>query len=174
VFGIAMVIIGSTIEVGGEGTELLVTLSDRLVEVMGPTGKWLFLLGTLGAVFSSLLGVWQAVPYLFADCWRLLRGRRDGVMSDAVDTRARPYRIYLVLLAVVPMLGLFASFREVQKFYTVIGAVFFPLLALAVLVFNSRTSWVGERFTNRPVTIVALVSVLIFFSWLGLKGIGVG
>src|SRR5690606_37836047 len=52
-FGMAMVIVGSSIEVEGEGTELLVRLSDRLVDVMGPTGKWLFLVGTFGAVWSS-------------------------------------------------------------------------------------------------------------------------
>src|SRR5690606_29980654 len=44
-FGMAMIIIGSTIEVRGEGTELLVTLSDRLVEALGPAGKWFFLVG---------------------------------------------------------------------------------------------------------------------------------
>ncbi len=62
------------------------------------------------------------------------------------------------------MIGLFVSFREVQKFYTVIGAYMFPLLALALIVFNGRTSWVGERFKNRPVTIVALAGVLAFFT----------
>jgi hypothetical protein len=75
----------------------------------------------------------------------------------------------LLLLAIVPMLGLFASFREVQKIYTVIGALFFPVLALAVLVFNGRASWVG-RFRNGPVTVVALVGVLAFFAYLGLFG----
>jgi Mn2+/Fe2+ NRAMP family transporter len=172
-FGIAMVIIGSSIEVEGEGTELLVRLSDRLADVMGPTGKWLFLVGTFGAVWSSVLGVWQAVPYLFADCWALLRRRNDGVAA-AVDTAAKPYRIYLLLLATVPMLGLFASFREVQKIYTVLGALFFPLLALAVLFFNGRASWVGERFRNGPVTVVALVGVLLFFSYLAVRNSGGG
>ncbi|MBN1239100.1 MAG: Nramp family divalent metal transporter [Gammaproteobacteria bacterium] len=169
-FGMAMVVVGSTIEVQGEGTALLVTLSDRLVEVLGPTGKWLFLVGTFGAVFSSLLGVWQSVPYLFADCWGLLR-RKSGAAVTAVDTRALPYRAYLVVLAIVPMLGLFASFREIQKIYAVTGAVFFPLLALAVLVFNGRAAWVGERFRNRPLTVAALAGVLVFFTWLGIAGI---
>src|SRR5690606_39426552 len=132
---IAMVIVGSSIVVEGEGTELLVRLSERLVEVMGPTGKWLFLAGTFGAVFSSVLGVWQAVPYLFADCWALLRRQRSAG-PVAVDTASKPYRVYLVLLAIVPMAGLFGSFRDVQELYTVIGAGFFPLLALAGLIFN--------------------------------------
>ena len=168
-FGIAMVIIGSTVAIEGEGAGLLVVLSERLVEVMGPVGKWLFLLGTFGAVFSSLLGVWQAVPYLFADCWNLLRERRAGTARTAVDTRGRPYRSYLVLLALVPMLGLFFSFREIQKFYSVIGAWFFPLLALVLLVLNGRTAWIGSRHRNRPLTTALLAAVLAFFSWLAYR-----
>ncbi|HEX7080693.1 MAG TPA: Nramp family divalent metal transporter [Gammaproteobacteria bacterium] len=161
-FGVAMVIVGSSIEVEGEGTLLLVRLSERLVDVMGPAGKWLFLAGTAGAVFSSLLGVWQAVPYLFADCWALVR-RAPDAGRVAVDTQGAPYRVYLVLLAIVPMLGLFASFREVQRIYAVIGALFFPLLAFALLIFNGRTAWVG-RFRNGPLAMLALAAVVAFFS----------
>jgi bacteriorhodopsin len=70
------------------------------------------------------------------------------------------------------MIGLFFSFREVQKFYTVIGAYVFPLLALTLLVFNGRKSWVGARFKNRPLTAVALVGVLAFFTVLAVANIG--
>jgi Mn2+/Fe2+ NRAMP family transporter len=174
VFGIAMVIVGMSIQVEGEGTQLLVRLSDRLGEELGGAGKALFLLGTFGTVFSSLLGVWQAVPYLFADCWQLLRDRapadhKADVRRDTVDTRSKPYRVYLVLLAIVPMAGLFTSFREVQKFYAVIGAAFFPLLALALLIFNGRR--MNERYRNKPATVVALLGVLALFAWIGIAGI---
>jgi Mn2+/Fe2+ NRAMP family transporter len=166
-FGILMVIVGQTVTLEGEGTAMLVVLSDRLGEELGSAGKWLFLAGTLGTVFSSLLGVWQATPYLFAECWRL------GVRRNTapVDTRAPTYRGFLVVLAVVPMLGLFASFREVQQLYTFIGAYIFPTLALVLLVFNTRIAWVGQRFRNRPVTILALAGVLVFFSWLAIENI---
>jgi Mn2+/Fe2+ NRAMP family transporter len=165
-FGILMVIVGQTVKLEGEGTAMLVVLSDRLGEELGPIGKWLFLAGTFGTVFSSLLGVWQATPYLFAECWRL------GVRRDPkpVDTRSAPYRWFLLVLAIVPMVGLFASFREVQKLYTFIGAYIFPTLALVLIVFNSRAAWVG-RFKNHPVTIVVLAGVLVFFSWLALENI---
>jgi len=172
-FGIAMVIVGNSVKIEGEGTAMLVTLSDALGERIGPAGKWLFLAGTFGAVFSSLLGVWQAVPYLFADCWAQLR-RPAGtpVRPIEVDTRALAYRGYLLLLAVVPMIGLFSSFREVQKLYTVTGATFFPLLALVLLIFNSRTAWVGAKFKNRPATIVALAVFVAFFSWIAIRFTG--
>ena len=66
-FGLAMVIIGSTIRVEGTGAGLVVSLADKLAGRLGTTGRWVFLLGAWCALFSSLLGVWQAVPYIFAD-----------------------------------------------------------------------------------------------------------
>lgn len=167
-FGIAMVIVGASIHVEGGGAGLLVTLSSRLEEVMGPAGRWLFLIGTFGAVFSSLLGVWQCVPYLFADCWGLMTGRKGAALTR-VDTRALPYRAYLVAMATVPMLGLVWSFRDIQMLYAVIGALFFPVLALALLIFNGMSKWVGPDFRNGPLTKAALVIVLVFFSWIALR-----
>lgn len=166
-FGVFMIIVGQTIKLEGEGTAMLVQLSDRLGEELGPVGEWLFLAGTLGAVFSSLLGVWQAAPYLFAECWRL------GVRRDArpVDARTPAYRLFLLALAFVPMLGLFASFRDVQQLYTFIGAYIFPALALVLAIFNSRSAWVGQRLKNRPATVVALAGVLVFFTWLAVENI---
>jgi len=166
-FGIFMIIVGQTVKLEGEGTAMLVLLSDRLGEELGPVGKWLFLAGTFGTVFSSLLGVWQATPYLFAECWRL------GVRRDPrpVDTRAPAYRLFLIVLAVVPMIGLFSSFRDVQQIYTFVGAYIFPALALVLIVFNSRSKWVGQRFKNHPVTIGVLAGVLVFFTWLAIENI---
>jgi Mn2+/Fe2+ NRAMP family transporter len=166
-FGVAMVIIGSTIEIEGRGATLLVRLSDQLVEPLGQAGKWLFLVGAAGAVFSSLLGVWQAVPYLFADTLGLLREDGKARADAAIDTRSPAYRGYLFALAIVPMAGLFWSFQEIQKLYAVIGATFIPLLAIALLVLNGRADWVGERFRNRPTTVVVLLATLAFFLWIG-------
>lgn len=167
-FGIAMVIIGSTIEIEGRGAGLLVTLSERLVESLGPTGRWIFLVGALGAVYSSLLGVWQAVPYLFADLWGLLRGPEREISGGEmrVDTRSTAYRGYLAAMALLPMAGLFRGFGEVQKFYAVVGAWFFPFLALALLLLNGRSAWVGKAYRNQPLTVAVLVAVLVFFAWI--------
>lgn len=71
IFGIAMVIIGSQLgDLSGSGATLVVKIADLLQErntSFGPVMRWAFLIGAWGAVFSSLLGVWQSVPYLFAD-----------------------------------------------------------------------------------------------------------
>jgi len=172
-FGIAMVIIGSTIEIEGRGAGLLVTLSERLVENLGTAGRWVFLVGALGAVYSSLLGVWQAVPYLFADLWGLLREPEPGNPGpdSRVDTRSTAYRGYLAAMALLPMAGLFRGFGEVQKFYAVVGAWFFPFLALALLLLNGRSAWVGKAYTNRPTTVIVLVAVLLFFGWIAWRAV---
>ena len=166
-FGIAMVIIGSTIEIEGRGATLLVTLADQLVESLGPAGRWIFLIGAAGAVFSSLLGVWQAVPYLFADLWGLLNGpERDTSNGETrVNTRSSAYRGYLAAMALLPMAGLFRGFGEVQKFYAMVGAWFFPVLVLALLLLNGRSGWVGKSYRNQPLTVAALLGVLLFFAW---------
>ena len=166
-FGIAMVIIGSTVEIEGGGARLLVTLAGRLEERLGPVGRWVFLIGALGAIFSSLLGVWQAVPYLFADVWRLfIRGNRAQSRNSAgaVDTRSVPYRAYLLAIAIMPMLALPMSFREVQKLYAVMGAAFIPLVAAVLLILNGRRAWVGG-LANRWPTVATLVAALAFSGW---------
>ena len=83
-----------------------------------------------------------------------------------------PYRWFLVALAVIPVLGLFISFKEVQKLYAVIGAMFIPMLAFVLLVLNGRRAWVGE-YVNKPITIIALLATLVFFGVMaGLKWFG--
>jgi Mn2+/Fe2+ NRAMP family transporter len=175
-FGLAMVVIGSTIEVEGRGAGLVVSLADALAGPLGTAGRWAFLIGAFGAFFSSLLGVWQAVPCIFADYWRLTRRDRrlgdDGPLPP-VDTRGRPYRGWLVAIAVVPMLGLLFSFREVQKVYAVFGALFVPLLAVALLLLNGRADWVGPRLRNGPLTTLLLgatVALFLFFGYLQVRG----
>jgi len=163
-FGLAMVMIGSTIEIEGEGAGLLVALADRLEAPLGSGGRWMFLIGAFGAVFSSLLGVWQAVPYLFADIWRLFL-KRSGQAETCVHANSSPYQIYLVALALIPMAGLFMGFKEVQKLYAVIGAAFIPLVAVALLILNCRRAWMGQ-YRNRPLTVVALLATILFFGYI--------
>lgn len=159
-FGLAMVIIGSTIEIEGHGAGLLVSLANGLEKSLGQTGRWLFLVGAFCATFSSLLGVWQATPYLFADSWQLFFVKNNKPSHLIILSKA--YRYYLLALTFIPMLGLFMQFKEAQKLYAVIGALFIPLLALTLLLMNSRKKWLGQHY-NSMATNLALTVTLLFF-----------
>jgi Mn2+/Fe2+ NRAMP family transporter len=169
-FGIAMVIVGSTVEVSGRGAGLVVSLADRLEATLGPAGRWTFLAGAWAAVASSLLGVWQSVPYLFADQWRLLRPTAAG-RAEPVDTAARPYRLFLYALATVPLLGVAHSFAATQRLYAITGAAFMPILAATLLALAAPRRHLGEH-RNRPATNVTLVAILVFFAVLAWRVIG--
>jgi Mn2+/Fe2+ NRAMP family transporter len=160
-FGIAMVIIAAGMKLDARGTDLIVGLAAQLEQSLGAAGRWIFLAGVWAAVFSSLLGVWQAVPYIFADTWAMITARNQPRPTGQVSTTSRPYRGYLLAIAVIPLVHVAQPLREVQKYYAVIGAGFIPLLALVLLILNGRTAWVG-RFRNRPLTVAILVATLGF------------
>ncbi len=164
-FGLAMVIIGNSLgELPGGGATLVVEMSQKLKLTFGhagPLARWAFLAGAWGAVFSSLFGVWQSVPYLFADLWRMRGGERH---HERVDTSSLPYRGYLYAIAVVPILGMAGTnFRLVQQSYAVVGAAFVPMLAVVLLVLNGRADWVGSRYKNSWLTVLILIGTLLFF-----------
>ena len=164
-FGMAMIVIASGIEVEGGGARLIVSLAAQLERALGTPGKWFFLFGAWAAVFSSLLGVWQAVPYVFADYLRAVRRQMRGATEahatvETVNTRSWPYRAYLLALAIVPMIQLAKPFTQVQQAYAVGGAAFMPLLALVLLILNTRRAWMGESLVNRSTTTAMLLLVL--------------
>ena len=162
-FGMAMVLIGSTLRLEGSGLKVASLLALRLEEAIGPAGRWLFLWGFWGAVFSSLLGVWQGVPYLFADLLRVHRGQALGAV-ELRDTRA--FRLYLVALALVPVPMLWVPLQRAQLAYAVLGSLFMPLLALTLLWMNNRREWVGG-LRNGWLVNLALVATLVLFLGVG-------
>lgn len=167
-FGMAMLVIASRTPAptggGASGSSLLVSLGQSLGETLGPAGKWAFLVGAWAAIVSSLLGVWQAVPYLFADFLRNRRGDESGRPGEGM-TRTLAYRGYLLAMAVAPIPMLFVKFATAQKFYAVFGATFIPLIAVLLLVMNGRASWVGRAHRNGWWTVAALLAAVVLFGW---------
>lgn len=169
IFGVALVVIATGVEAGGSGMGLIVALADRLGSDVGPAAQWIFLVGAWGAVASSLLGVWQSVPYLFADAWRIIRcpTNEELIARRAIDTRSWIYRGFLLGLATIPIFQLWRSFAGVQKVYAITGAAFLPLLALSLLLLNTRRAWIGVTLRNRWPSTIALILVLLFSTFAG-------
>jgi Mn2+/Fe2+ NRAMP family transporter len=162
-FGVAMIIIGSRVTLQ-RGPTAALELASQLQLALGPTGKWIFLAGFWGAVFSSLLGVWQSVPYIFAD-FTTLPKRTPGGLPDLKATPA--YRWFLIAIATVPLLQLGITVERAQLLYAVMGALFMPFLALTLLILNTRRRWVGERFVSGWITNAALAATFVLFTYVG-------
>ena len=116
-------------------------------------------------------GLWAVLgPGLFADTWGLLNEPRDAAGDEAatrpIDARSATYRGYLLALAIVPMAGLFWRFQKIQKLYAIVGATFIPFLAIALLILNGCSEWVGRQYRNRPATVAVLLATLAFFMWI--------
>jgi Mn2+/Fe2+ NRAMP family transporter len=169
-FGVAMLMISSRVEISQNGAEVALVLADQIGEAGGPLLRVVFLVGFWGAVFSSLLGVWQSAPYLFADFRRLSRANRDPSPSDlaVVDLARTPaYRSYLVAIGIVPLILVGLPVRSIQLGHAVLGALFMPLLALTLLIMNNHRGWVGDRFRSGWLPNLLLGMTLVVFLVVG-------
>jgi hypothetical protein len=169
-FGMAVVLIGSRVQVRGQGTGLAVLLAEQLAASVGPAGKWIFLVGFWAAVFSALLGVWQSLPYLFTDFLWLRRGAGVAACAENVE-RSRPYRVYLACIASVPLLLVRWPVGQLQLAFGLTGAMLLPLLALTLLLMNNREEWVGRSFRNSLAFNIVLAVALVFFIAVGAREI---
>ena len=166
-----MLLLAAVVLGGGQGmppgSEGLVACGDAVREATsgrfgsatGGAVASIFLIGVWGAVFTSTLGVWNGVPYLFADYLDAFRGRFD---TD-VETTGAAYRGFLIYLAVPPMALLFLD-RPIWviKVYTLTGGLFMPLLAATLLWLNSRRCLVGELRNGLTATATLVLSLLLF------------
>lgn len=175
-FGIAIIIIAAGVNPADvKGYGLVISIATELGRILGPFGQWSFLLGFWGAVFSSLLGVWNGVPYLFADFVRQFReGGKTGPTDAPIDTRSPAYRLFLWYLAVPPLvLVWFGRPNWIGVAYAVSGAFFMPFLAALLLYMNNRVGWVG-RYRNHWLTnALLLLSLLLFAILFGAQVMGV-
>lgn len=162
IFGIAIMVISAGVSPETmTGPRMALGVANHLETMVGTPGKIIFLVGFWCAVFSSMLGVWQGIPYLFADFVQQYRNRGDGM--QAIDTRSLPYRGYLLFIAIPPMLLLLAD-KPVWLviMYAVAGAFFMPLLGMVLLYLNNRREWLGEMRNGWLMNALLVVAVLLF------------
>ncbi|MES2599081.1 MAG: Nramp family divalent metal transporter [Verrucomicrobiota bacterium] len=172
VFAIALTIVAAGCNaVVTQGNGMALEVASRLEGALGPVGHWAFLIGFWCAVFASMLGVWQGVPYFFADFMAHRRGAKQPPVEVTQYKNTAAYRGYLLYLAGPPMVLLFAD-KPVSMvlLFTVIGAFFMPLLAALLLYVNNRKDWIGEM-RNGWLSNIALVISLVMFGWIAVTEI---
>ena len=164
-FGIAVTIIAAQVrpeDVGGYG--MVTGIAGQLATVLGQPGYWIFLLGFWAAVFTSMVGVWSGVPYLFADLWQRYRRRYASGPEPTTKLRTTAaYRYFLLFLALPPiLLTIYQRPAWIGIAYAVSGAAFMPFLAITLLYLNNRRDWV-HSLRNGWLTNVVLGANLLLF-----------
>lgn len=160
-FGMAIMIISAGVSpTVMSGSQMVLAVADQMALTVGELGKWCFLIGFWGAVFSSMLGVWQGVPYLFAD---FMHEWRDKDGDKVIDTASVPYRAYLAFLALPPMVLLWLGKPVwVVLIYSVAGAAFMPLLAGLLFYMNGLRTWLGGLRNRWPANLALLAALALF------------
>lgn len=141
IFTISLLILGAALLYGTDttisGEQGLVSFASILGNELNPTFRWMFLLGFWSASFTSLLGVWNGVSYLFADFIRIVK-KQTIPKEKLSETKA--YRFYVLWLTFPPMLLHFIG-KPVGLIiaYGALGALFMPFLAITLLyLLNSK------------------------------------
>jgi hypothetical protein len=121
-------------------------------------------------VFASLLGVWQSVPYLYADFYGILKTLPREARAELTRVTSRPYRAALAFITLVPLPFAFLGRPLVVIItYTIVGSLFIPFLAATLLYLNTRVPWSTAVPRNHWATNAVLVVVLLVFLALGLQ-----
>jgi Mn2+/Fe2+ NRAMP family transporter len=154
VFCLSMIFLATQIDWTGqildEGPRLCLLLADRIGAEIGPIGRTVFLIGFWGAAFSSVLGVFHGVPFLFDDMFRLWRG------SERAGQQGTPYRVWAGYLTLASISALVIGRPVWLVFaYTVVGSLFFPFVIATLLWLNN------SRHTPQPTRNGVLVNVVL-------------
>lgn len=143
-------------------------MAQTLGAMLGPFGQYAYAVGFWAAVFASLLGVWQSVPYLYADCYGILTRAPQAVRTELTKVTSTPYRLALVLITLVPLpFAFLGSPLLIIVTYTIVGSLFVPFLAATLLYLNNRVAWNASVPRNHWMTNVILAGILILFLVVG-------
>ena len=168
IFGLSVMLIAARVFYSAgipiTDNEAVSRMAGQLANVAGPSGFYVYSIGFWAAVLASLLGVWQTVPHIFEDCWKLFRHQHQPS-----NTKLRvSYSAALAFMALAAL-----PFAFVQRplllvvMFTILGSLFIPFLAATLLHMNNRLHWPAAVPRNHLLTNIVLAAVLLVFLVVG-------
>ena len=143
-------------------------MAEMLGSILGTFGRVAYSVGFWAAVFASLLGVWQSVPYLYADFYSIIKKMPPQERVRVTRVTSKPYRLALLFVALSPIPFAFTG-QPIQVIvaYTIVGSLFVPFLAATLLYLNNRVAWKSPVPHNNLATNALLVVILALFAIVG-------
>ncbi|MER6694141.1 hypothetical protein [Streptomyces minutiscleroticus] len=150
-----------------EGNEMITTLSRIYTDTVGPRAEYLFLVGAVAVLFSTLIGSTASVPRL----WTNTLGMLGVVKWEDVNSRTRTIRVLTWTLPLVwACFFLYVQSPVLMVQIGGIGGGIF-LVAVVIAVWKLRCTGVPERFRSGPWTTVALVVSSVAILCVGVYGV---
>jgi Mn2+/Fe2+ NRAMP family transporter len=145
-------------------------MAAMLGDILGPFGRWAYSIGFWAAVFAALMGVWQSIPYLYADYYGILKKLPPAERERVTKVTSTPYRLALLFVTLVPLPFAFTG-RPIAVIiiYTVVGSLFIPFLAATLLYLNNRVRWSSSVPRNGRMANILLWVILAVFLTVGLN-----
>ena len=127
-------------------------------------------MGFWAAVSAALFGVWQSVPYLYADLYGISKGLAPDARIAVTQVTSTPYRLALIFITLVPLpLAFTGRPISIIVIYTIVGSMFVPFLAATLLYLNNRVAWSEPVPRNHWTTNLLLVVILALFLFVGVQ-----
>jgi Mn2+/Fe2+ NRAMP family transporter len=174
IFGISIMMISSrafhSTGIPLTDSEAVPRMAAMLGGIVGPVGFYVYSIGFWAAVFASLLGVWQSVPYMFADFYALWKKVPPSEREELTRVSSRPYRIALAFISLAPLPFAFVG-RPIAIIvaFTIVGSLFLPFLAATLLWLGRKMPWADAVPRNSCFTTALLVLILILFVAIGAR-----
>ena len=178
VFGMSIMIVANqAFHVAGvqiTNAQAVTKMAETLGAIIGPVGFYAYAIGFWAAVFASLLGIWQSIPYLFADYYGLMRQYARSEREQLTSVTSTPYRLALLFITLVPIPFAFIDQPLIIiRTFTIVGSLFIPFLAATLLYLNNVRIPVDSGVPkNSALTNAVLVFALILFAVVGASEAG--
>ncbi|MQA93607.1 MAG: divalent metal cation transporter [Streptosporangiales bacterium] len=172
IFVFAMMVIGTEFLFGTgrgiDGSEGMAALADPFGERFGSVARWLFLIGFFSTTFSSVVGAWNGMSFLFADYVRLIRGIPDEQAEEHTKISSPAFRAFLAWVAFPPMLLLlFGQPVFLVIVYAALGALAMPFLVIVLLFLLNSKAKVEAAYRNKLLANALYAAILLMFLFLG-------
>jgi Mn2+/Fe2+ NRAMP family transporter len=173
VFGMSIMIVANqAFHVPGvqiTNAQAVTKMAETLASILGRAGFYAYSIGFWAAVFASLLGIWQSMPYLFADYYGLMRNMPAPERARLTTVASTPYRVTLLLMTLMPIPFAFVDRPLIMiRTFTIVGSLFIPFLAVTLLYMNNRLIPAASGVPrNSLLTNAVLVLALIVFAVVG-------
>ena len=172
-FGIAIMIVANqAFHVPGipiTNAQAVTKMAETLGASIGPLGFYTYSIGFWAAVFASLLGNWQSLPYLFADYYSLMRKRSPAERERLTSVTSTPYRLALLFVTVAPIPFAFVDQPLlIIRTFTIVASLFIPFLAATLIYLNTVIIPTGSGVPrNSLLTNLVLLFALVLFAMVG-------